>query len=555
MAEEKTQSEDNEVFVGSVEKTSGSKKSEVFAKEPRRLLEFWKKFQIKQEEALKSAGISSAASKISSVRLVSLKGGKEAVKVDFVGGGGVIDVGNKAHIFRRVNRSLPSPSRIRTLMAAIREKGWDAVAADLDPATRALLLKACTSAGVKLEKSSTSKKTTTLNAAAKKEASFAATVPAPLLGKAAQAALDAAKKALEDTPQSPSPQEIKEMKVADALIFAGMKEDVVEAMWRGGSKPSTRRNNGVKARRKTTNAVLMQNRREESCLICEIKQGYKTIMEDVRKDVIKEQLEIWRSEYYGTEGNAGLKNVIDQKLTEGKSLTARETKLVERIKRFGITAKASNEELTAEQLKARNEMKMADLDNPMAAKFRDIKKRKTLIRDTKIVSIQLAQSDMALRVLTSKKTPKIKEGVVKERAAQIMVKGTTVEELQAHLDGLQKRRSRVLLQVKRAKDARKAAPKENRAVKVSVKVKEASEKLDARSSKTGKKKKSERNASQRKSFHDHLMAREQTAADNVNSTRKGQSASFQDVQTPQVTHPLRGEAMTKFISDKKSAGR
>ena len=123
MAEENKQNPNGEVFIGSVEKTSGDKKSELYAKEPRRLFEFWKKFQTKQEEAFKRAGISSAASKISTVRLVTLKSGKEAVKVDFVGGGGVIDAGNKAHIFRRVNRNLPSPSKIRMLLAAIREKG------------------------------------------------------------------------------------------------------------------------------------------------------------------------------------------------------------------------------------------------------------------------------------------------------------------------------------------------------------------------------------------------------------------------------------------------
>ena len=49
MAEENKQNPNGEVFIGSVEKTSGDKKSELYAKEPRRLFEFWKKFQAKQK--------------------------------------------------------------------------------------------------------------------------------------------------------------------------------------------------------------------------------------------------------------------------------------------------------------------------------------------------------------------------------------------------------------------------------------------------------------------------------------------------------------------------
>ena len=45
-------------------------------------------------------------------------------------------------------------------------------------------------------------------------------------------------------------------------------------------------------------------------------------MADVRKDIIQEQIEIWRSEYYGTEDKPGLKDTISKKREEGKNLTS-----------------------------------------------------------------------------------------------------------------------------------------------------------------------------------------------------------------------------------------
>lgn len=568
MAEENKQNPNGEVFIGSVEKTSGDKKSEVFAKEPRRLFEFWKKFQTKQEEAFKRAGISSAASKISTVRLVTLKSGKEAVKVDFVGGGGVIDAGNKAHIFRRVNRNLPSPSKIRMLLAAIREKGWDAVAADLDPATREVLLKACSSAGVKLEKSSASKKSEALARAQLKSAPTAAKAPEYLIGKPATPGLDvligavAASKAAEDAAPSLSPQEIEEMKVADALIFAGMREEAVEALWRGGSKPSARRDSGMKARRKTTNAVLMQNRREESRLVSEIKQGYKDIMAAVRKDIIKEQLESWRSEYYGTEDKPGLKDTIAQKRAEGKNLTAREAKLAERIERFGIRAKAEEENLSPDQEKARIEMKMADLDSSYASKYRETKKRKSAIRDEKLMAVRLSSSELSLKALTSPKTLKFSENAIKDRAAAMVSKGKSTEEIQAHVNKMRKRQNKAAEQVKRAKEARKAAPKANQALKVSEKIKETSEKLETRGKKKQQSSQKPR-VSRRKSFHDHLVEQERSSLNEgaplketqaVRSSVSEPAPSVQE-QKASVPHPLRGAALTKFILDQKAASR
>lgn len=624
MAEENKQNPNGEVFIGSVEKTSGDKKSELYAKEPRRLFEFWKKFQAKQEEALKRAGISSAASKISSVRIVALKNGKEGVKVDFVGGGGVIDVGNKAHIFRRVNRSLPSPSKIRTLMAAIREKGWDAVAADLDPATREILLKACSTAGVKLEKSSSSntnsQKVYAAQYAQQKKTAAANAQPEMLVGAAKPvlgllAGMDAAVQEATATKNAETPaltsKEIEEMRVADALILAGMKEEVVEAMWHGGSKPSRRRDNGAKARRKTTNATLMQTRKEESKLIVEIKQGYKDIMADVRKGIVQEQIEIWRSEYYGTEDKPGLKDTISKKREEGKNLTSHEAKLAERVERLGILADASKEVLTPEQINARETLKTADLDTNMAKKFREIGERKKVICDTMVTSVQLAQSNVALKTLTSKKAPKVAEGTVKEKAASLMVpKGMSTEELKANLVQMKKKRNRAFKQVHLAHENLKAQPKEDQAEVVAGKVKQASEKLhDAQGKKKGREKQPEtkekeaevvaekvKQASEklrdeqnkegqeqavpapqqpkkkRESFHAHLKAQEaaqqqngtelaavDTKANKVSEPAKEKQEMPKQEHLPAQAeaqqHPLRGAAMTKFILDQKAASR
>lgn len=96
---------------------------------------------------------SKSVGQISSVELVTDTDGRQKVQINLVGGGKVLDAGDKRAVFQEM---LPQKNinlgRIASLLDAVREFGFDAVAAGLSPSMKALLMKACRHCGINLKK-------------------------------------------------------------------------------------------------------------------------------------------------------------------------------------------------------------------------------------------------------------------------------------------------------------------------------------------------------------------------------------------------------------------
>lgn len=96
---------------------------------------------------------SKSVGQIASIELVTDTDGRQKVQINLVGGGKVLDAGDKRAVFQEM---LPQKNinlgRIASLLDAVREFGFDAVAAGLSPSMKALLMKACRHCGVNLKK-------------------------------------------------------------------------------------------------------------------------------------------------------------------------------------------------------------------------------------------------------------------------------------------------------------------------------------------------------------------------------------------------------------------
>lgn len=119
---------------------------------PRRLYDFWQGFQKRQAEALKKAGVSTTGYKISNVKMLYDKNGREkCVKVGFAGGGSIEDSGNKIQVFHSIRRKKPRFNKLYALLQAIKERGWKAVEGEIPPEMRTIVLRACKAAGIPLQ--------------------------------------------------------------------------------------------------------------------------------------------------------------------------------------------------------------------------------------------------------------------------------------------------------------------------------------------------------------------------------------------------------------------
>lgn len=390
-----------EVYVGSVRNVSEDKDKDVAAKDPRRLLQFWKAFQARQEEAYKAAGISVSATKISSVKLVMGKDGKEAVKVDFVGGGGVLDTGNQAHIFRRVNRSMPRPNKLYLLMQAVRLRGWNAVMMEVDAATREALAKACARAGIQISGEKEVKSRPVMQKSSGSNSSSASSFQAKLSKQEAEKDKESTENAMKIIAAvgqiETSADKAKETR--DGIFFSNGK-NASEAMWRVGSKPSDRRSE-LHSSRQTKNANLLECRREESILLSEIKEQYTQIMSAAKQGFDERQIAVWREKYYGKDGQEGLESKITHKHETGTALTPAEAKLERVILAYGIKADPAREKLTPEQKAARAKIVISEYDGAIAKEYRSVKTRKKTICDLKMNAVKCASSDYRLKVLKS----------------------------------------------------------------------------------------------------------------------------------------------------------
>lgn len=96
---------------------------------------------------------SKSVGQIASIELVTDTDGRQKVQINLVGGGKVLDAGDKRAVFQEM---LPQKNinlgRIASLLDAVREFGFDAVAAGLSPSMKALLMKACRHCGINLKK-------------------------------------------------------------------------------------------------------------------------------------------------------------------------------------------------------------------------------------------------------------------------------------------------------------------------------------------------------------------------------------------------------------------
>lgn len=123
-----------------------------FTKDPYRLKSAWENLQKAQAEMLSRFKKSKAVGQISSVKIVTDMSGKKTVQISLVGGGKIMDAGDKRAVFQKMMpKKNVNIGRILSLLDAVRQYGFAAVAMGLSPAMKALLLKACKNCGIPLQ--------------------------------------------------------------------------------------------------------------------------------------------------------------------------------------------------------------------------------------------------------------------------------------------------------------------------------------------------------------------------------------------------------------------
>lgn len=551
MAEEKireNKAEDKaEVYVGSIKDATENKDQKKATKDPRRLLQFWLKFREMQEKAYKAAGISTTAVKITNIKMVTGKDGKEAVRVDFAGGGGVVDVGDQAHIFRRLNRSMPRPSKLHLLMEAVKRRGWHAVMAEVDASTREALAKACARAGIKMCDKEEKKKAGQVKPLTPKapkqtlQQQIKAQDPEETKKKvtAVVSIVDSLKR------EAIAAEEAKKKESANGLLSSGAKTAAAETMWRVGSKPSDRRDE-LHSSRQTNNAQLMECRRIESRLLSEIKTQHNQIVAAAKQGFDEKQIVAWREKYYGSKDKEGLKSRIEQKKKTGAALTSAEAKLVRVVEQYGIKSHPAMEHLTPEQKSARTQIPANDYDQSIGQEFRDMKARKKAIADIKKKSVEYACSDYRLKVLKSNGKivpPPSREKIVAQATALIPAGKRETSALIETQKGLGERLKTVKKSCAAAHEAQKSMPKTDTQEQINTvteKVKTQTEKQTGNAQKTTSKKKGK--APQQK----------------TPATKKPVTYSLAPQNVPQSVNPqaaVRGGTMLKFIAQQRANQR
>lgn len=123
-----------------------------FTKDLYRLKSAWENLQKAQAEMLSRFKKSKAVGQISSVKIVTDMSGKKTVQISLVGGGKIMDAGDKRAVFQKMMpKKNVNIGRILSLLDAVRQYGFAAVAMGLSPAMKALLLKACKNCGIPLQ--------------------------------------------------------------------------------------------------------------------------------------------------------------------------------------------------------------------------------------------------------------------------------------------------------------------------------------------------------------------------------------------------------------------
>lgn len=314
-------------------KTSAKKETtQKPSKDPHRLKRAWEKLQKQQDEISSRRRKSKAVGQISGVRIVK-DGEKEKVQVDMVGGGKILDEGDKGHLYRKMQpQQKISRDRLSALMKEVKEHGYAAVAAGLPPELAEILKRACENNGIRLSEGG-------------KSSSSASFKP--------MAALNFDKK-----PSAYKPPSTAE-RMSDML-----------------------KNFSLDSKRAQNTVHILKN-----TLIQQEKDRLAQVKKEVRDQFNKEQIEEYRKDLYGKNGKAA---GIKQKLAAGQKLTQTEQALWDKKQKYGIKANAADEKLTPEQKQAREKMTARDYTKERTERHKAEIQRKTAICETKVHAIRVA---------------------------------------------------------------------------------------------------------------------------------------------------------------------
>lgn len=123
-----------------------------FTKDLYRLKSAWERLQKIQNEIPVRFRKRQTDFQISSVKIVKGPSGQEIVQISLLNGKKIMDIGDQRAVFQKMMpKKNVNIGRILSLLDAVRQYGFAAVAMGLSPAMKALLLKACKNCGIPLQ--------------------------------------------------------------------------------------------------------------------------------------------------------------------------------------------------------------------------------------------------------------------------------------------------------------------------------------------------------------------------------------------------------------------
>lgn len=122
-----------------------------FMKDLYRLKSAWERLQKIQNEIPARFRKRQADFQISSVKIVKGASGQETVQISLLNGKKIMDIGDQRAVSKNDAQKNVNIGRILSLLDAVRQYGFTAVAMGLSPAMKALLLKACKNCGIPLQ--------------------------------------------------------------------------------------------------------------------------------------------------------------------------------------------------------------------------------------------------------------------------------------------------------------------------------------------------------------------------------------------------------------------
>lgn len=352
MAEEKQRQ--NRISIGGLKEAKPAEQQKKSDKDPYRLKAAWERLQRQQEEIMNRRRKSKTVGQISSVRIVKDSSGKETVQIDLVGGGRITDTGDKRAEFQKMKpQRKVSPSKIRSLMKAVAELGFAAVAANLSPEMRAALRRACERNGI------------SVTAGAKKKKN--------IIKKTA--------------PKTSSPKK------------NGLKKNELPAHMKQHAPDYKRPLNALQ----TTKNKLIRTEKDRLA----------DILQKNKKACIAIQLDKWRTELYGENGKAAL---IQEQLKRmpREQLDPKLQRLLRLKEIYGIQADPAQEKLTPAQKENRAKMTSAHFDKAVKRIHNEKNRRSKAICSAKVLAFEVAAEDAKSKMLVDKEHIVSEEILAKE---------------------------------------------------------------------------------------------------------------------------------------------